>query len=268
MSKPVVELSWNQLMSVPSKQFYLRYEDQFDFGQQARKDPKSLHSDQMAAKRPIQMKNLHDMEYLKYSLDPETRTEYFRAYCNASKEANLPIILELCKLRRDYAASMSNDSTFFSLQSRRNLIHIQGSLKDKIALMRQHIRSKGEADLETIKELTGLQSVRYYDMSFIREKLKATMLSQEKNNIHMLTCFSVTNVLNGLLLALRELFGRDFTCRTIILDGKTAEQVEVFEGSRAYPFVVEAVADKRFQDCIVVFEVKIEERGTIIFDLF
>lgn len=214
------------------------------------------------------MKNSYDMDYLKYSLDPETRTEFFRAYCNACKDANLPTVLELCKLRKDYASSVSGGSTFFDLQSRRNLIQIHGSLKDKIALMRQHLKSKAEGDLDTIRKLIGLESVRYYDMAFIREKLRALTLSQEKNNIHMLTCFSVQNVLNGLLLALQDLFGRDYTCRTIILDGQTAEQVEVFEASPGYPFVVEAVEEKRFQDCIVLFEVQVPDRGTIIFDLF
>lgn len=50
-SRAVVDLSWNQLSTVPSKQFYLRYEDQFDFGPEARKNPKSQDPSKLAAKK-------------------------------------------------------------------------------------------------------------------------------------------------------------------------------------------------------------------------
>jgi hypothetical protein len=54
-----------------------------------------------------------------------------------------------------------------------------------------------------IQQITGLEEMRYFDMSFVREKLNAILLAKEENNIHILTCFSLQNVLNGLLIVLQ-----------------------------------------------------------------
>ena len=46
-------------------------------------------------------------------------------------------------------------------------------------------------DIETIKKITGEGDVRYYDIGYLKEKVKSILLSRDPNNIQMLTCFSL-----------------------------------------------------------------------------
>ena len=60
--------------------------------------------------------------------------------------------------------------------------------------------------------MTGEAEIRYHDMAYLREKMKAILLSQEKQNIQIiyeiLTCFTINNVLNGLLQFLKDAFNK------------------------------------------------------------
>jgi hypothetical protein len=46
-------------------------------------------------------------------------------------------------------------------------------------------------DIEVIKNITGESDVRYYDIAYLKEKLKSILLSRDPNNIQMLTCFTL-----------------------------------------------------------------------------
>ncbi len=43
------------------------------------------------------------------------------------------------------------------------------------------------------------------------------MLSRDPNNIQMLTCFTLQNVIKGLMLMAAEVFGQDIDLKTIIM---------------------------------------------------
>jgi hypothetical protein len=46
-------------------------------------------------------------------------------------------------------------------------------------------------DIEMIKKITGEPDIRYYDLAYLKEKVKGILLSRDPNNIQMLTCFSL-----------------------------------------------------------------------------
>mgnify|MGYP006952906243 CR=1 FL=1 len=56
------------------------------------------------------------------------------------------------------------------------------------------------------------------------------MLSRDKNNIQLLTCFSIENVINGLLLLLQNVFSHKYELSTILLDKETAEIIDKQDG--------------------------------------
>ena len=73
-------------------------------------------------------------------------------------------------------------------------------------------------DLDVISQITGTNQIRYYDMVYLKELLRGIILARDQNNIQILTCFSVENVLNGLLILLKDYFGKDYQIKTIVLD--------------------------------------------------
>ena len=89
------------------------------------------------------------------------------------------------------------------------------------------------------------------------------MLSRDKKNIQLLTCFSIENVINGLLLLLQNVFSHNYELSTILLHQETAEVIDKQEG-----FCKELVFDKQYSDNPVLFEIKIQGRGTILMDMF
>jgi hypothetical protein len=45
------------------------------------------------------------------------------------------------------------------------------------------VRPHSLKDIEVIRKLTGESDVRYYDIAYLKEKIKATLLSRDPNNI-------------------------------------------------------------------------------------
>lgn len=79
------------------------------------------------------------------------------------------------------------------------------------------IRPQAEKDLETIRQLTGERDVRYYDAAYLKEKVKTALLSRDPNNIQMLTCFTLQNVIKGLMILAADVFGHSIDMRTLIV---------------------------------------------------
>ena len=73
-----------------------------------------------------------------------------------------------------------------------------------------------------MSEIIGVKQIEYQDIVFLKENLKAIMLARDKKNIQLLTCFSLENVINGLLLLLKNEFGYEYKISTIVLDSETA----------------------------------------------
>ena len=53
------------------------------------------------------------MQYLKYSIDPIVRDKYFETFSNSCKDANLPVVLETCNLRKHYATELHESQNFY-----------------------------------------------------------------------------------------------------------------------------------------------------------
>jgi len=121
--------------------------------------------------------------------------------------------------------------------------------------------------LEIIQQITGEVEIRYYDMAHLKEKIRSLVISQDRNNIQMLTCFSLDNVLNGLTILLKDNFKHKFTTKTIVLDEKSAEIIEEKQGYDT-AFATELLNEAKYKNCAILFEISIEGRGTIILDLF
>ena len=95
------------------------------------------------------------------------------------------------------------------------------NLKEKIAEIREVIRGQTLEDLKVIRQITAhppTEPIRYWDMAFLKEKIKLAILAQEKRNIQMLTCFSLENVINGLHILTEQIFGFRAKLKTIVLD--------------------------------------------------
>lgn len=142
---------------------------------------------------------------------------------------------------------------------------IDGDLKHKIQQIRDLIRAPAQEDLAILRKLTGEKEIRYQDIVYLKEKLTMLLLAKDPNNIQMLTCFSIENVLNGLLLLLKDVFKKAYTVKTIVLDPETAEVVHSETGST---FSIAIIEDPKFKSHTVLFEIEIEGRGTIIMDMF
>jgi len=115
-----------------------------------------------------------------------------------------------------------------------------------------------------MQRMTGETKIRYHDIAFLQEKLKAMILSQNKKNIQMLTCFSLENILNGCLLVLDQVFKKEYKVKTILLDEETGEVLREMEGMKGKYFDMDFLQDKG----TVLFEIDVQGRGTIILDMF
>ena len=59
--------------------------------------------------------------------------------------------------------------------------------------------------------------MRYYDIAYLKERVKGILLSRDPKNIQMLTCFTLQNVIKGLMIMAAEIFGQDIDLKTIIM---------------------------------------------------
>ena len=80
----------------------------------------------------------------------------------------------------------------------------------------------------------------------------------------MLTCFSLQNVLNGLLIFLKDVFKRQYTIATYILDKDSGEVMKKIENM----FELEQILKSEYSDCPVIYEIDVEGRGSILMDMF
>ena len=81
----------------------------------------------------IELYDARDLEALKMSMVQEVRDQYFQAYSNLFAEENMDVILDLCKVRMDYAKDIFGRSSYFDFQKEKNLLHIPGDLLDKVS---------------------------------------------------------------------------------------------------------------------------------------
>ena len=68
---------------------------------------------------------------------------------------------------------------------------LSGNLSEKIDKMLEVLRPHSLKDIDIIKKITGENDVRYFDIAYLKEKLKSILLSRDPNNIQMLTCFTL-----------------------------------------------------------------------------
>ena len=123
-------------------------------------------------------------------------------------------------------------------------------------------------DLKTIQEITGERDIRYYDAAYLKQRLKSTLLAQDRRNIQMLTCFSLENILRGLMLLLRDFFGMDYSVSTIVLDETTGEIKRKIDGAGRGEFAVDIINHPEYKDSPILFQINIKGRGMILMDMF
>jgi hypothetical protein len=70
-------------------------------------------------------------------------------------------------------------------------VKLSGNLSEKIDKMLEVLRPHSLKDIDIIKKITGESDVRYFDIAYLKEKLKSILLSRDPNNIQMLTCFTL-----------------------------------------------------------------------------
>ena len=113
-------------------------------------------------------------------------------------------------------------------------------------------------DIQTIKKLTGEPDVRYYDIAYLKERVKGILLSRDPNNIQMLTCFTLQNVIKGLMIMAAEIFGQDIDLNTIIMT-ITDSDVKVDE-SRGFNLTQQKLRSLK-EDQVPLLEVSLKGRG-------
>jgi len=73
--------------------------------------------------------------------------------------------------------------------------------------------------IDTIKKLTGQSDVNFSDIVFLKRQVREVLLARDPNNIQMLRCFSLNNVLKGILeVLLKNRFGYNYDLTSIIID--------------------------------------------------
>ena len=117
-------------------------------------------------------------------------------------------------------------------------------------------------DIQTIKKLTGEPDVRYYDIAYLKERVKGILLSRDPN---MLTCFTLQNVIKGLMIMAAEIFGQEIDLKTIIMT-ITDNDVKV-EESRGFNLTQQKLRGLK-EDQVPLLEVSLKGRGKIYIDLF
>ena len=122
-------------------------------------------------------------------------------------------------------------------------IRLEGNLSDKIDRILEVLRPHTLKDIQTIKKLTGEPDVRYYDLAYLKERVKGILLSRDPNNIQMLTCFTLQNVIRGLMIMAAEVFGQDIDLKTIIMN-ITDSDVKI-EESRGFNLTAQKLRELR-----------------------
>ena len=69
----------------------------------------------------------------------------------------------------------------------------------------------------------------------------------------MLTYFSVENVLEGIMLLLKDVFGKKYTVSTIVLDPESGEILEEVQGTGSRQFAVDLLGKPRYKDSAILF---------------
>lgn len=80
--------------------------------------------------------------------------------------------------------------------------------------------------MEIIRQLTGEKDLRYYDAAYLKEKVKTALLSRDPNNIQMLTCFTLQNVVKGLMILAAEVLGHSIDMRTLIVTFQNGDKTK------------------------------------------
>jgi Zn-dependent oligopeptidase len=125
--------------------------------------------------------------------------------------------------------------------------------------------------VENLLRLTGEKRMNYWDVVYLKEKLRGVLLARDPNNIQMLKCFSLENIINGLVHLVKDCFNRDCEVSTIILDKdslKLEEEVLGKPASEDSPAQVNLTFLNDTNDKIILFKIKIKGRGTILMDMF
>ena len=120
-------------------------------------------------------------------------------------------------MRQHLATKVYQEGDYFTKQQKQQTIKLQGCLSEHIDKILEVLRPHTLRDIETIKKLTGEPDVRYFDLAYLKERVKGILLSRDPNNIQMLTCFTLQNVIKGLMIMAAEVFGQEIDLKTIII---------------------------------------------------
>jgi len=106
-----------------------------------------------------------------------------------------------------HGKDVDTNQTYFEMQLRQQTLKVassSGDFLDKLEQMRDLVRPFTLRDIEVIKKLTGVKDVSYEDIVFLKRAIRQVLLSQDPNNIQMLKCFTLPNVLQGLCLLMKK----------------------------------------------------------------
>jgi len=81
-------------------------------------------------------------------------------------------------------------------------------------------------DLKTIKRITGLKSIRYEDIVYLKRGIREAMLSNDSDNIQMLKCLTLHNSLRGLCILTKRITKSPFKTSTVVLDQESGDFIE------------------------------------------
>lgn len=213
--------------------------------------------------------NSAEFGVLKMSGLSSLRDLHFDTYANECKN-NAPRVLELARLRKDLAIA-ARQKDYFTMRMKQMTFKVASDSKDflaKIDKIREVVQPLALRDIDTLKKLTGLNDISYQDIVFLKRAIREVILSRDPNNIQMLKCFTLENSLQGLCLLLKKVLApagtnpeEAFIVTTTVLDKETGELLNELDGVFDFSFL-------NTPDTIVLFQLQLRDRGTIILDLF
>ncbi|CDW86736.1 oligopeptidase a [Stylonychia lemnae] len=243
-----LKLTQNELKSIPNRQLFNKYKGQF-----------KTENDEIE----IKFDQKYEFEIAKYSPIPEVRQKFFHAFSNTNS-TNTKLIIKLAELRRQIGVNINKRQSYFDNQQRLQSIKLARPLSQAIRQIQQIIRPQALKDLETIQRITGEPDIRYFDIAFLKEKIKAFMLSKDPENIQMLTCFNLQNTIKGLMLFTAQIFQQQNLQLNTLIYNADSGKTEKLRGFQLFQKILNELKPNE----IPLLEVILEDGGTILLDIF
>lgn len=131
--------------------------------------------------------------------------------------------------------------------------------------MQKIVSKHAQQEIEIIQKLTGAKRLRYFDQAYMTEVVKQVLLGRNPNNIQMLTCFSLKNCLNGVLLLMKDYFGEKPRIHTITLNTDTNSLVSKHQTT--VDEFIQGVSSIQPNQAMIL-ELSFESGSVIYLDLF